>query len=72
MQDWQSIETAPKDGTSILIWNGEHTIGYWAVSVKNFIFEGWTTGWETVSGYDVGYNQIYGATHWMRLPLAPK
>ena len=28
-QPWQKIETAPKDGTLIVGWNGEHRLMWW-------------------------------------------
>lgn len=71
---WQPIETAPKAyGTApLLFWDGvDYQIGWWAVSLKPYRFEGWTTGWETAGGYDVGYNQI-NPTHWQPLPSPPE
>jgi len=57
---WQPIETAPKDGTEILIyWNSRNiTVGFWARKQN----EWWPLGRCT---------PLYGVTHWMPLPLAP-
>lgn len=72
---WLPIETAPRDGTSILLWAPRHgeerIIGFWAVSAKDFNFEGWTTGWETAGGYDIGYDPVSDPSHWQPLPDEP-
>ena len=57
---WQPIETAPKDGTEILLWEpkGEGIcIGCYYP----------TTGWN--NGYD---KLLHTPTHWMPLPEEPK
>lgn len=69
-EDWQPIETAPKD-RRLLLWDGhDMLIGFWGVSPSPYCFAGWTTGWETASGYDVGYAPI-SPTHWQPLPEPP-
>jgi hypothetical protein len=72
---WQPIETAPRDGTRMLLWvavNEEPVIAAWCVSRAPYRFEGWSTGWETASGYDVGYASIGDPTHWRPLPAPPQ
>jgi hypothetical protein len=54
---WQPIETAPKDGTPILLWT------YW----EHYAVGAWDgTGW-----YDGQYSWS-DATHWMPLPASPE
>ena len=58
MTEWQTIDTAPKDGTSILVNDGGNVIIAW-----------WDGGW-----YSGAYEppQATEVTHWMPLPEAPK
>lgn len=57
---WQPIETAPKDGTEILLFDrGQICHGYWGGDFHNTFL--------MVRG--VGFAD--GATHWMPLPSAP-
>lgn len=66
MVEWRPIETAPMDGTEVVAWDGsDNIICHWHDSVA-----GWVTDWETVSGYDVGWNKV-SPTHWLPLPPAP-
>jgi len=85
MTDWQPIETAPKDGTRIIVysngpsfsgafknrWNDENIP--WVGEVK------WREGWynEKINGWmiancDEEYGYFVEATHWMELPEFPK
>ncbi len=67
MSEWQPIETAPKDGSVILLWGR-----YWSDS------QGWFPAplqgqwnrdrWEAVWRYSFGVRP----THWMPLPEPPK
>jgi hypothetical protein len=59
---WEPIETAPKDGTCILISNG-----------KDGIFSGMYVGyWYQEGGWKFSIkNRIPDATHWMPLPASP-
>lgn len=59
--EWQPIETAPKDGSPILLYSSDDGChqGYW--------FEGSDdTGWCTDGLFSNGW------THWMPLPEPPK
>lgn len=61
---WQPIETAPKDGTDILIWvETAHGDG------PSFALAAyWQSGmWECC-----GAGFFHPVTHWMPLPLAPE
>jgi hypothetical protein len=57
---WQPIETAPKDGTSLLVYSDERIIAaFWSVPADDWA--------EVVHGYT-----FYPPTHWMPLPEPPK
>ena len=74
MTEWKPIETAPKDGTKILIcvWD---IGGYWDMEVsqwlKNVSYKDEFGKNKKYTGFapDVG---IGGPTHWMPLPAPPK
>jgi hypothetical protein len=60
MSEWQQIETAPKDGTRILVWcDRACAIVWWMVDDVNL----WTDGEYTWRDY---------WTHWKPLPEPPK
>lgn len=65
---WQPIETAPKDGTSILTFTNRVSHGvmvhYWG-RISSYGPSGWLT-------HPVSINHIDQPTHWMPLPEAPK
>ncbi len=79
---WQPIETAPKDGTEVII------VHYTADGVMRLTVEGpftasfcdnrWRSSWdgeEVVEYMDWGgtdYKVIMSPTHWMHLPEPPK
>ena len=70
---WQSIETAPKDGSYLLLWEqysetpfvGYWSGGSWSVSHEHVDAEG---GWDGANAVDALSMPI---THWMPLPAAP-
>lgn len=61
---WQPIETAPRDGTNVLLWTGDiylaHEIASW-----DWRIEKWVTPDETL---EIG-SQV--PTHWLPLPEPP-
>lgn len=58
---WQPIETAPKGGTEILVWNNGTILHVrWGGDFHN--------AWMLVHGIDFADH----ATHWMPLPEPPK
>lgn len=59
MSDWQPIETAPKDGTEVLAWDGSYL----------WIVEYMTGTWLTPR--DEGWMRLH-VTHWMPLPEPPR
>lgn len=64
-RDWREIESAPRDGTHILLWwpHWYHTpiTGYYCYK-KEFRW---------VSRYDLNTQHEYTPTHWMPLPQPP-
>jgi len=64
MADWQPIDTAPKNGTPILAWDGE------VIAIIDWLsgFNEWS-----VSHDAEGYAwQGYTPTHWLPLPKPPQ
>ncbi len=58
---WQKIETAPKDGTEILVWIDDvrkHCQVRW-------VTDGWMICWD-------GKYLVHDPTHWQPLPSPPK
>lgn len=70
--EWQSIETAPKDGTSILLYCPEDDvvdIGFW-----NPRGDSWVEGKLVNTGSwtsRIGWFQPDEVSHWMPLPKKP-
>lgn len=54
---WQPIETAPKDGTQLLLWSNRPTVGAYGQRYQN---------WFTIPG-----EYTCRPTHWMPLPEPP-
>lgn len=68
MSEWRPIETAPKDGTPVLLWVGVGMSEPWAQTARwvNEPESGWS-GWvDTYEGFDLAE-----PTHWMPLPAPP-
>lgn len=66
MNEWQPLETAPRDGTKIDLWhptNGRFVNAFWCKQTYT-LHEPW--GW---SSQQLG--RITGVTHWMPLPRPP-
>jgi hypothetical protein len=61
--EWQPIETAPKDGSWVLVWENDTAINdkYHRAEVAHFINNRWETSDKT----------FVGATHWMPIPVGP-
>lgn len=66
MSGWKAIESAPMDGTTILVFNGYRmTTAFWR---RNFGY--WSL---EISGTNGRCDDtVYGVTHWMHLPEKPK
>lgn len=63
---WQPIETAPKDGRTVWVWNGEHCQMEWYGSDE---WSGWLHSDPLLSDADPDPVQ---PTHWRPLPAAPQ
>lgn len=71
---WATIDSAPKDGTELLLWCDGPVIGYWWHGRQfrgSDMTEFWTSGPTPCNGYDAGYEELHGVTHWMPLPSSP-
>jgi len=72
---WQPIETAPKDGRDMLLWNGEcQCVGAWATESDrygNVTPQTWHSVGPTVYGPDDATIDP-PPTHWMPLPAPPQ
>ncbi len=81
MSEWQPIETAPKDGTRILIARLGDDVGMdaieiteWCVS-RNYRYEpveGTDLFRRIEENYDFWNGNGHRATHWMPLPFPPE
>ena len=79
MSDWQDIETAPKDGRTILVaggacWDTDETY-----PEPRAVQEAMTANWDAFRlRWDAGCSGSHGEvtvvepTHWMPLPAAPE
>ena len=68
MTDWQTIETAPRDGTTVL---GYIPRSQFDVPRRDVALVFWPTNWQNptwVSIVDAGVEEV---THWMPLPEPP-
>lgn len=65
--EWQPIETAPKDGTDVLLWAAvPGTKDYIAVSgYFDEMDDAWTGAINSI------YGPFVNPTHWMRIPTPP-
>jgi hypothetical protein len=86
MGDWQPIETAPKDGTAVLVWDayeGALTVG-WVVAkyLANYgfsvgrmttdLYNSGRMGWARATPDLAGFHlKLINPTHWMPLPDSP-
>jgi hypothetical protein len=74
MNDWRTIDSAPKDGTRILLFdNGYIAIGRWSDDAR-FGNEKYGPGWQI---FECEMDEWYAiatdtATHWMPLPSPPR
>lgn len=82
MTKWQPIETAPKDGTWVLLSGGSIRYGWDGDDIPKCVCgqytsylngSGYDGGWWQFAWYDGGYYGEYeGPTHWQPLPEPPE
>lgn len=65
--EWQPIETAPKDGTDFLLYEGDTTRKQWRGS---WFAESWVCS-ASSDDHTVAWMMRIKPTHWMPLPPAP-
>lgn len=73
--DWQPIETAPKDGTRIIGWNGDVVTEMgWVGRADDDGHVGWCQAefWDGGLLYEMHNQMEPEPTHWMPLPDPPK
>ena len=78
---WQPIETAPKDGTKIVIWAERYDfcpIAQWSSGpdVSGWSFDAFSSPCASCEDGFIGWNEDiedgFMPTHWMPLPEPPK
>jgi hypothetical protein len=74
MAEWQPIETAPKDGTRILVVDcGFVQIARWDEEFDNYNDRQGVPAWATFACDDGFYSEYAeNPTHWMPLPEPPR
>lgn len=75
MSEWQPIETAPKDGTRILVaGNGRVDIAHWEKDVSEVLVAAYPNPYwqecDNSSWFLLG-EKWFEPTHWMALPNPP-
>ncbi len=73
MTNWQPIETAPLDGTSVLVWDGRSVSSARAFP-NEWDNRGDECGWSwcpSENSFDSSPHGIGEPTHWMPLPEPP-
>ena len=61
--EWRPIETAPEDGTSVLLWQPTHRGGYVVIAYFDLFYLAWREEEEGIS---------LDPTHWRPLPEPPQ
>ncbi len=74
--DWQPIETAPKDGTRILLWpvkvHRKEKLTYEEIAVIGYWYEWPNDAGGAWCGATRSKSIPLNLTHWMPLPAAPQ
>ncbi len=69
---WGRIETAPKDGTEVLVWNGALSLARWCD--RGDCGAGWyaiAEGYVVAARDESDWSVIPVPTHWMAIPEPP-
>lgn len=70
---WLPIDSAPKDGTTVLLYSNKNGLGWDVVGYGRYeklgIIEGWISGGFSETPGNLG---LAHPTHWMPLPTPPK
>jgi len=70
-QQWENIETAPKDGTSILLFDGATmSVAYWCDTGTRLENYEWVINEFSAGEYN-SETVMDNPTHWMSLPKEP-
>ncbi len=76
MSEWQPIDTAPKDGTEVLLfipnWNNDVKIGNWCDTVELDYGKVRRDRKYWYAGHSYGMAPDPKPTHWMPIPKSPK
>lgn len=76
---WNPIETAPKDGTELMVWCPDMGVEFLAAhfTSKEYLTETYGSpdymeeGWYPSPGYPDSWEYVVHPTHWMPLPPKP-
>lgn len=71
MSEWQPIETAPRDGTSVLLYGPYQWEDYDSRTVEAGAVVGYFDGYRWRLDNANPYADYCNATHWMPLPAPP-
>ncbi len=73
MSEWQPIETAPKDRTTILVWCDNDVYAVWWVSRLDEHGDAWNSfdGWGVSDNHNDPQPLRGSPSHWMPRPAAP-
>ena len=72
MSEWQPIETAPKDGTWVLLYSPDNEPSVATCCWESLNYN-WAPQWVWGSKQRADFRGgFYGATHWMPLPEPPR
>ncbi len=68
---WQTIDSAPRDGTPYLAWaDGREVVYTWWAEVESCLGQK-KMGYKTLNGFWANFGACINPTHWMPLPQPP-